>query len=68
MVNRYRASGYGDEHLDRLEVIHNGVDFREYDDASEIKGKFKAKFGIDGDCKVISFVGRFSQKEPDPFS
>ena len=63
VLNGYAESGLSSRYSGRLEVIYNGVDTREYSSCSVEKGKFRAKFSIPGDEKLVSFVGRFSEEK-----
>jgi glycosyltransferase involved in cell wall biosynthesis len=49
-----------------LRVIHGGIDTREYSTDVHRKGRFKSRFSIPEEVKVISFIGRFSE-EKNPF-
>ncbi len=65
MSQRYRNSGIEDRYIKRLMIIHNGVDLRRYSPHDLIKGRFKSRFGISDDVRIISFIGRFSwEKNP----
>ena len=60
LAARYKDSGTANKYTERLEVIYNGVDESKYKPDDNIKGVFKARFGIAGDVRIISFIGRFS--------
>ena len=69
-VRNYLAGRYGklnlsQEYLDRLSVVHNGIDTNEYKANPLLKGAFKAHHSIPDDTKIIAFVGRFApEKNP----
>jgi len=65
MIEAYRISRIEESYIERLRVIHNGIDLREYSPNVQMKGRFKSRFGIPEDVRIISFVGRFSyEKNP----
>lgn len=65
MVQKYKNYGIEDKYIKRLKVIHNGISLRKYSPHSQMKGKFKSRFEIPDDVKIISFIGRFSwEKNP----
>ena len=53
-AEQYKAMGVPDE---KIAVIPNGIDLSEYADLPP-KGSFKKKFNINGDEKIILFLGR----------
>ncbi|MCE8428056.1 MAG: glycosyltransferase, partial [Candidatus Methanoperedens sp.] len=55
-----------DSYVDRFRVIYNGIDINEYNPNFYTKGKFKSKYGIPEDVKIISFIGRI-EPEKNPF-
>jgi glycosyltransferase involved in cell wall biosynthesis len=63
MLSRYQAFGIGAPHDRNLEVIHNGIDTQHFSRRPELSDRFKARFDIREDIKVISFVGRFSSEK-----
>lgn len=50
----------------RFTTIYNGIDFTHYQSNSSLKGRFKSRFNIAKEVKLISFIARFSE-EKDPF-
>lgn len=60
MVEKYKKSGYGSKYINKLKVIHNGIDLTKYSQNTRIEGKFKSQHGVPDDTKIISFIGRFS--------
>ncbi|MDA8389052.1 MAG: glycosyltransferase family 4 protein [Nitrospiraceae bacterium] len=65
MTKEYENFGVAREYAERLETIYNGIDLSRYRPEDRGKGRFKARFGIPPDAKIISFIGRFSlQKLP----
>lgn len=53
--------------VDRLSLIHNGVDTRRFDPARS-GAALRAEFGLDVDTQLVGFVGRMSwEKGPDKF-
>jgi glycosyltransferase involved in cell wall biosynthesis len=70
-VRRYLAESYekkfdsAETYIRRLNVIYNGIDEKEFTPNAMRKGKFKARFSIPENEKIISFIGRFSyEKQP----
>jgi len=53
-AEQYRSIGVPEE---TIEVVPNGIDLSEYGDLPP-KGRFKNKFGIDEDEKIILYLGR----------
>lgn len=53
-VEQYKAMGVPD---DKITVIPNGIDLSEYEDLPP-RGKFRAKYGISEDRKIILYLGR----------
>ena len=45
---------------DKIEIVPLGINLREYNDLP-IKGKFKTKYNIDEDNKIILFLGRIHE-------
>lgn len=65
MAERYQVFEIDARHANKLKVIHNGVDVRRFVPQNGLKGRFKSRFGIPDETKIISFVGRFSsEKQP----
>jgi len=50
----------------RFLTIYNGIDFTHYRNNGSLHGRFKSKFNIPEEVKLISFIARFSE-EKDPF-
>jgi glycosyltransferase involved in cell wall biosynthesis len=63
LIREYRRSGVDKELINRIEVIHNGVDSNEFNVDSMKKGAFKAQYSIPENAKVVTFVGRFSEEK-----
>jgi len=64
MRERYRVHRLCTEYADRLRVIHNGTNVQPFV-RNELRGRFKSRFGIPVETKVISYVGRLSpEKRP----
>ena len=63
LAKGYKKSGINEKYIERLKVIHNGIDTREYSSDTQIKGRFKSRFSIPNDVKIISFIGRFSDEK-----
>jgi glycosyltransferase involved in cell wall biosynthesis len=63
LVKRYRKFGLGEKYIERLNVIYNGIDTAEYKADSRIKGRFKTRFSIPENTKLISFVGRLREEK-----
>lgn len=66
MATKYQALGMDNGYADRLTTIYNGIDLAHYSDNSSPKGRFKSKFQLADNVKLISFIGRFAV-EKDPF-
>ncbi len=65
MRERYQAHGLSAEFVDRLRVIHNGVDVQHFARRDGLRGRFKSRFGIPVATKIVSYVGRFAwEKRP----
>ncbi len=68
LAEKYSRLGVPPEYSERLEVIHNGIDLREYNPQDHPKGAFKARYGIPSGEKIVSYIGRFSpEKNPLQF-
>jgi glycosyltransferase involved in cell wall biosynthesis len=65
-ADRYARSGPNEKYVERLRVIHSGIDTREYNPNVHQRGRFKSRFLIPQEVKIISFIGRFSD-EKNPF-
>jgi glycosyltransferase involved in cell wall biosynthesis len=63
LVKRYGKFGIGEKYIERLNVIYNGIDTAEYKADSRTKGRFKMRFSIPENTKVISFVGRLREEK-----
>ncbi len=64
MAAKYQAFGMSG-YADRLTTIYNGIDLTRYSDNSSLKGRFKSKFRLADNVKLISFIARFAvEKEP----
>jgi glycosyltransferase involved in cell wall biosynthesis/GT2 family glycosyltransferase len=64
MVN-YQRSGIDTKFIERLKVIHNGINTANFDPNVNKKGEFKMQFAIPENQRIISFIGRFSpEKNP----
>lgn len=63
MLRRYQAFKIDAEQANRLRVIHNGIEVRHFARRNDLKGKFKSRFRIPDETKIISFVGRFSSEK-----
>jgi len=50
----------------RFTTIYNGIDLNHYKDHDSLKGRFRSKFNIPEDVKLVSFIARFSE-EKNPF-
>lgn len=57
--------GSDNGNAERFATIYNGIDFTRYKDAGLLKGRFKSKYNLSKDVKLISFIARFSD-EKDP--
>lgn len=57
--------GADNGNAERFTTIYNGIDFTHYKNNSSLKGRFKSKFNIPQEVKLISFIARFSD-EKDP--
>lgn len=66
MVEENKVTEIADSYVDKLRVIYNGIDINEYNPIFFTKGKFKSKFGIPEDVKIISLIGRVSS-EKNPY-
>ncbi len=66
LARKYAGLGLAPEYAGRLEVIHNGIDIREYNRADHPPGGFRSRYGIPGAAKVVTYIGRFSA-EKNPF-
>lgn len=65
MIRKYQISGIDNKYIERLQVVHNGIDTREFNPNIQVKSKFKLRFSIPENVPVISFIGRFySEKKP----
>lgn len=65
MVKKYKKFEIEEKYIKRLKVIRNGIDIKFYSPNASLKGKFKSRYGISNDAKIISFIGRFSyEKRP----
>jgi len=62
-AKRYVRSGMNEQYVERLKVVHNGIDTKEYNADSQTKGKFKSRFSIPDRVKVISYIGRLSDEK-----
>jgi glycosyltransferase involved in cell wall biosynthesis len=63
-VSRATADGWASElgiPTEKIEVIRNGVDTERFAPADNAEKK--KEWGIDADCKVISFLGRLDQQK-----
>lgn len=66
-LRKHMISKVGTENgnAERFTTIYNGINFTRYRNAGSLKGRFKSKFNIPGETKLISFIARFSEeKEP----
>lgn len=64
MLERYQAFKIAPQHASGLKVIHNGIEVQHVRQ-NDLRGKFKSRFRIPDETKIISFVGRFSpEKQP----
>jgi len=63
MLSRYAEEGVEAASVEKLEVIHNGIDLGEIDQKNTRRGSFKSHYGIPFDTKVISFIGRFEEEK-----
>src|SRR4030067_1293820 len=61
LMNEYSNSKIAKTYIDRLTVIHNGIDVWEFEAESQKKSNFKSRFSIHENTVVISFIGRFSE-------
>ncbi len=59
-------AGRENGNAERFLTIYNGIDFTRYQNNGFLKGRFKSKFNIPEEVKLISFIARFSE-EKDPF-
>jgi glycosyltransferase involved in cell wall biosynthesis len=66
MAAKYQALGMDNGYASRLTTIYNGIDLTRYCDNSSPKGRFKSKFHLADNVRLISFIGRFAG-EKDPF-
>jgi len=66
MKNEYEAWGLSAELADRLCVIHNGTDLKDFSHGSIAAGKFRRQYLIPEEVKIISFVARMAD-EKNPF-
>ena len=57
---QYLRYGLANIYQKRLKVIHNGIDETKYKPIKKKKNRFKLKFEIPHETKIISFVGRLS--------
>ena len=62
-VKSYKRYGVLEKYVERIAVIHNGVDTKEYRANIQTKGKFKSQYAIPKNLKLISFIGRFSDEK-----
>jgi glycosyltransferase involved in cell wall biosynthesis len=62
-ARRYTRSGLNEKYIERLKVVHSGIDTREYSTDAHTRGKFKSRFSIPEEVKIISFIGRFSEEK-----
>jgi glycosyltransferase involved in cell wall biosynthesis len=68
MREKYQKAGIDLKYMDRMTVIHNGNDMQRYKKEEVKAGQFRAKYNIDADTKIISYVGRLSsEKRPIVF-
>ena len=65
MAAKYQALRMDNGYVDRLTTIYNGIDLTHYSDNSSPKGRFKSKYQLADNVKLISFIGRFAA-EKDP--
>ena len=66
MVEVYKTYEIKNNYSERVKIIYNGIDIDIYNSVTKMKGKFKSKYRIPHDTKLISFIGRFSY-EKNPF-
>ena len=65
MAAKYQALGMDNGYASRLTTIYNGIDLTHYSDTSFPHGRFKSKFQIADNVKLISFIARFGvEKDP----
>jgi len=65
MLERYAAFKIDTQYANRLKVIRNGIDAQPFRRGNDLRGKFKSRFGIPAEAKIVAFVGRFSsEKQP----
>ena len=64
-LRKYMIAKLGSENgkADRFTMIYNGIDLNYYKDDQSLKGKFKLRYQISEDVKLITFVGRFSEEK-----
>lgn len=66
MAAKYQALGMNNGYVHRLTTIYNGIDLNCYTGDGSLKGRFKSRFQLADNIKLISFIGRFAG-EKDPF-
>lgn len=65
MVAKYQISGMDSSFADRMATIYNGIDLDHFKRGEELKGRFKSKYRLAQDVKLVSFIARFSvEKNP----
>lgn len=65
LIQEYRRSGMDEGLIDKIVVIHNGIDTKEFNADSSKQMAFKEKYSIPKNTKIISFIGRFvDEKNP----
>jgi glycosyltransferase involved in cell wall biosynthesis len=63
ILETYKKHGIPRKYAERLEVINNGVDTRMYCVNAQTKGRFKARYSIPEESKLVSFIGRLSEEK-----
>ncbi|MFC2066085.1 glycosyltransferase [Chloroflexota bacterium] len=58
-AKQYRNMGVSQ---DKIEIVPNGVDPREFESLPE-RGKFRAKYGLDKNHKVVLYLGRIHESK-----
>lgn len=65
MENQYREFHLDSNLVSRIQVIHNGIDANRFVNRTQLIGKFKTKYKIPQNVKIITFAARFApEKRP----
>lgn len=68
MAERYKKAGIGRDCLDKIAVIYNGHDMKEFSPSVSLGGQFRSQYKIKPGVKIISYIGRMSpEKRPTLF-